>query len=89
MINNNFIFIHKAIERNLQKRKIAFIIFCINFIILILNLIYYLKKILIHNEKSVSFKNSDNSSINIFEKAYIDISNYLNNKYINIYTILK
>ena len=59
----------------------AFLVFFINCITLILNIIYFLKKILIHNGKSISFKSCDNLIINIFQKNYIDISNYLNNKY--------
>ena len=87
MKNNDFIFIHKVIERNRKKRKnnnmkiLSFIACFINCIILILNLIYFLKKILIYNGKNISFKNCDNLIINIIKKNYIDISNYLNKKY--------
>jgi hypothetical protein len=87
MKNNDFIFIQKVIERNRKKGKnnnmkiLSFIACFINCIILILNLIYFLKKILIYNGKNISFKNCDNLIINIIKKNYIDISNYLNKKY--------
>ena len=91
MKNIDVIFLQKAIKKNLIKRKnnsekiLVFIIYIINFTILIFNLIYYLKKLLIHNEKTISFKCNDNLIINILQKTYIEISNYLNNKY-NIIT---
>ena len=87
MKNNNFIFVYKAIEKKRKKRKnnnvelFAFIAFFINCSTLILNLIYFFKKLLFHNRKSISFKSCDIFIINTFQKNYIDISNYLNNKY--------
>ena len=53
----------------------------INFTILIINLIFYLKKKLNYNTKTISFKSNDNLIINILQKTYMEISNYLNNKY--------
>jgi hypothetical protein len=89
MKNNDFIFLLKENEKELKKNKnkninkkiLALIAFIINCSFLIFNIIYYLKKKLIHNEKILSFKNSDNLIINILKKTFIDISNYLNNKY--------
>ena len=40
-----------------------------------------------NNEEKISFKNNDNYIIKLINKTYIDISNYLNNKYIIINNI--
>ena len=37
-----------------------------------------------NNEEKVFFKSNDNFIIKLINKTYIDISNYLNNKYILI-----
>ena len=59
-----------------------FISLIINFVVFFFNVIYILNKILIYNEEKVSFKSNDNLIIKLINKTYIDISNYLNNKYI-------
>ena len=61
-----------------------FISLIINCLVLIFNVICILKRILTNNEEKISFKNNDNFIIKLINKTYIDISNYLNNKYILI-----
>lgn len=64
-----------------------FIALITNSIVLIFNLICILKRIIMNNEEKISFKNNDNYIIKLINKTYIDISNYLNNKYIIINNI--
>ena len=61
-----------------------FIALITNSIVLIFNLICILKRIIMNNEEKISFKSNDNFIIKLVNKTYIDISNYLNNKYIII-----
>ena len=66
----------------MAKLKILhFIILLINFVVLTFNLIFILKKIIIYNKARISIKSNDNMIIKLLKKTYIDISNYLNNKY--------
>jgi len=96
-MNNNYsIKFHKEIhiiQKNKEREKnnsqpevgtckiLALILYIVNWTLLIINLIYYFKKKMIHYEKAITFKNVDNLIINILHKTYTDISNYLNNKY--------
>ena len=76
---------HKHFSGKIEMVKLKFLHFIaliINCVVLAFNMIYLLKKIPIHNKEKVSFKNSDNLIIKFITKTYIDISNYLNNKYI-------
>ena len=61
-----------------------FIALITNSVVLIFNLICILKRILMNNEEKISFKSNDNFIVKLTNKTYIDISNYLNNKYIII-----
>lgn len=61
-----------------------FISLIINCVVLIFNVICILKRNLMNNEEKISFKNNDNFIIKLINKTYIDISKYLNNKYIII-----
>ena len=67
-----------------KLKLLNFIALIINCIVLTFNVIYIFKRILINNEEKVSFKSNDNLIIKLINKTYIDISNYLNNKYIII-----
>lgn len=61
-----------------------FIALIINCIVLTFNVKYILKRILMNNKEKLFFKSNDNSIIKLINKTYIEISNYLNNKYIII-----
>jgi hypothetical protein len=66
----------------MAKLKLTHLIALItNCIVLIFNVICILKRILMNNEEKISFKSNDNKIIKLINKTYIDISNYLNNKY--------
>ena len=65
-----------------KLKFLHFVSLIINCSFLIFNAIYIIQKILIHNEEKISFKSIDNLIIKLINKTYIDISNYLNNKYI-------
>jgi hypothetical protein len=69
----------------MAKLKLTHLIALItNCVVLIFNVICILKRILTNNEEKISFKSNDNFIIKLVNKTYIDISNYLNNKYIII-----
>ena len=69
----------------MAKLKLTHLIALItNCVVLIFNVICILKRILMNNEEKISFKSNDNFIIKLINKTYIDISNYLNNKYIII-----
>lgn len=61
-----------------------FISLIANCVVLIFNVICIVKRVIMNNEEKISFKNNDNFIIKLINKTYIDISNYLNNKYINL-----
>ena len=65
-------------------KLLHFITLIINCIVLIFNVKCILKRILMNNEEKVFFKSNDNFIMKFINKTYIDISNYLNNKYILI-----
>ena len=72
----------------MAKLKLTHLIALItNCVVLIFNVICILKRILTNNEEKISFKSNDNFIIKLVNKTYIDISNYLNNKYIIINNI--